>query len=67
MILEQNLRRCALVQRNILHLANGLIGAESKTISESGPDGKSRLVPVVVTTTVEVTGLVWAYRAEASK
>lgn len=66
-ILEQNLRKSAPVQRNVLHLANGLIKTESKTISEAGPGGKRRPVPVVVTTTVEVTGLVWAYRAAAKK
>jgi hypothetical protein len=67
LILEQNLRKVAPVQRSVLHLANGVTKTESKTISEAGPGGKKRLVPVVVTTTVEVSGLVWAYRAEAKK
>jgi hypothetical protein len=66
-ILEQNLTKGAPVQRNVLHLANGVIKTESKTTSEPGPGGKKQLVVVVVTTTVEVTGQVWAYRAEAKQ
>jgi hypothetical protein len=63
-ILEQNLRKNGPVERNVLYLANGVIKTESKTINEPGPGGKKQLVAVHVTTTVEVTGQIWAYRAE---
>lgn len=66
-ILEQNLFPGTPVQRNVLHLVSGVIKTESKTISESDPEGKRRLVPVVVTTMVEVRGRVWAFRAQAKQ
>jgi hypothetical protein len=64
-ILEQNLFPGTPVQRDVLHLVRGVIKTEAKTISEPDQDGRKRLVHVVVTTTVDVTGRVWAYRAEA--
>jgi hypothetical protein len=66
-ILEQNLFKGTPVQRNVLHLVSGVIKKESKTISEPGPGGKKQLVAVEVTTTVEVTGQIWAYRAQAKQ
>lgn len=66
-ILEQNLFKGTPVQRNVLHLVSGVIKKESKTISEAGPSGKKQLVLVEVTTAVEVTGQIWAYRAQAKQ
>lgn len=66
-ILEQNLFPGTPVQRNVLHLVSGVIKTESKTISEVGQGGKRQLVAVVVTTTVEVRGRIWAFRAQAKQ
>jgi hypothetical protein len=67
LILEQNLFKGTPVQRNVLHRVSGVIKKESKTISEPGPGGKKQLVPVEVTTTVEITGQIWAFRAQAKQ
>jgi hypothetical protein len=64
-ILEQNLFPSTPVQRNALHLVSGVIKTESKTVSETSQGGKKQLVSVVVTTTVDVSGRIWAFRAQA--
>jgi hypothetical protein len=66
-VLEQNLFKNIPVQRNVLHVVSGVTRKEFKTISTTGAGDKKQLVAVEVTRAVEVTGQIWAYRAQAKQ
>lgn len=66
-IIEQNYPKGSNVTQNTLPLSNFGLITETSFVSRKDAKGKMRPAKVSVTTTVEVSGRIWAYRPKASE
>ena len=66
-IIEQNYPKGSKVTQNTLPLSNFGPITETSFVSRKDAKGKMRPAKVSVTTTVEVSGRIWAYRPKASE